>query len=125
MHGYLLECADPVCSSIAGRSIAWLFGNSSSAAVDQPAVSATGITASPNPFSGISHIQYTAAQDELNVTFAAYDLLGRQVATLATSNEGGNVYSAAFDASKLADGTYTIVAHSSKGTHQIRVVNQQ
>jgi hypothetical protein len=111
--------------TIAGRSVAWLFSNQSSAGVAPVASSVTGITASPNPFSGISRIQYTAAQDELNVTFAAYDLLGRQVAALVTNNEGGNVFSTSFDASKLAAGTYTIVAHSTKGTHEIRVVNQQ
>ena len=95
------------------------------AGVAEAAPAGTGITASPNPFHGVSNIQFTAAADEQNVTFSAYDLLGHQIATLASHNVGGNVYSAAFDASKLADGTYVIVAHTSKGTHEIRVVNQQ
>ena len=113
-----------VANTIATNSIKWLL-SSASAGVNLAATPGTGMTASPNPFNGISQIQYTAAPDELNVTFVAYDLLGRQVATLASNNEGGNVYSTSFDASRLAAGTYTIVAHSSKGTHEIRVVNQQ
>jgi hypothetical protein len=111
-------------NTIATNSIKWLLSGAT-AGVNLAAASSTGITASPNPFHGISTIQYTASPDELNVTFSAYDLLGRQVAVLPTENQGGNVYSATFDASKLPDGTYVIEAHSAKGTHEIRVVNQQ
>ncbi|SRR5579883_517006 len=83
-----------------------------------------GITASPNPFHGMTTVQYVAANGETNVTFAAYDLLGREIAQLSTQNAGGNTYTASFDASKLAEGTYVIIAHSSKGSHEVRVVNQ-
>jgi thiol-disulfide isomerase/thioredoxin len=110
--------------TIYSRSIDWLLSTEASAAVNLPAVVASGITASPNPFHGVTQINYTASQDEQNVTLAAYDVLGRQVAVLPTRSSGDNGYVASFDGSKLAQGTYVIMAHSSKGTSQVQVVNQ-
>jgi hypothetical protein len=37
----------------------------------------------------------------------------------------GTTYVASFDGSAFADGTYVILAHSSTGTKEVRVVNQQ
>jgi hypothetical protein len=107
------------------RSIQWLL-SAPPAAVNTPAaIAASGITASPNPFHGTTEINYVASQDEQNVTLAAYDVLGREVQSLLMQSAGNNSYNATFDGSQLPDGTYAIVAHSSKGTSQVRVVNQQ
>ncbi len=113
-----------LAKTIATNSIKWLLSNST-AGVNDPAAGVVGMTASPNPFHGITQINYVASQGEQNVSFAAYDVLGREVSVLPAQSEGNNSYIATFDGSKLADGTYVIVAHSSKGTSQVRVVNQQ
>ena len=112
--------------TIYSKSIDWLLAPEAPAApssVAPVATTATSITASPNPFHGVTEINYIASQDEQNVTFAVYDVLGRQVATLPAQNSGSS-YIATFDGSDLANGTYVILAHSSKGTSQVRVVNQ-
>jgi hypothetical protein len=115
-----------MADTIAGRSITWLLASGSTAAVDEPAgMTSTGITALPNPFHGLTQIQYVAVQNERNVAFAAYDLIGREVAMLPTHSAGNNTYTATFDGSKLSSGTYVIIAHSSKGSSQVQVVNQQ
>ncbi len=111
-------------ATIARNSIAWLMSNSSDAVSPIAAGAQTAITASPNPFHGMTEVQYTAAPGERNVTLAAYDLLGREVAKLPVTNSG-NVYSANFDGSKLSNGTYVIIAHSSAGMHEVRVVDQE
>jgi hypothetical protein len=111
-------------NTIFTRSINWLLGSSAGVS-EQPVASSEGMTAMPNPFHGSTEVRYTAAQDERDVTFSAFDLLGREVSKLPAQNLGGNTYSATFNASELANGTYVIVAHSSKGTHDIRIVNQQ
>ncbi len=114
-----------LANTIAKNSINWLLAGPPSAVNPSPALPAAGITASPNPFHGVTQINYVASQGEENVTLAAYDLLGRECALLPTHNAGDNSYIASFDGSKLADGTYVIVAHSSKGMSEVRVVNQQ
>ena len=105
------------------RSINWLL-STSPADVHTPATIANAVSASPNPFHGMTQIQYVAGQNEHGVSLEAYDVMGREVAKLATQNTGNN-YTAFFDGSKLANGTYVIVAHSTTGTHEVRVVNQQ
>ena len=106
------------------RSIEWLLSTNPAAVNPQPGIAHSGITVSPNPFHGLTHVSYTAAPGEKDVTLAAYDLLGRQVVNLHAEGSG-NTYTAAFDGSKLPEGTYIIMAHSSRGTQQIKVVNQE
>jgi len=100
-------------------------GTTSSSGVHEDGTASASLAASPNPFHGLTQIQYTAGAGEQGVSLAAYDLLGREVAKLTTQNAGGSLYTALFDGSKLANGTYIIVAHSSTGTHEVRVLNQQ
>ncbi|HEY3876460.1 MAG TPA: Omp28-related outer membrane protein [Candidatus Kapabacteria bacterium] len=109
--------------TIFNRSINWLL-STQSAGVDLAATSSTAFTTYPNPFHGTTQISYTAAQGEENVTLAAYDLLGREIMPLPT-HLSGTTYVASFDGSAFADGTYVILAHSSTGTKEVRVVNQQ
>jgi hypothetical protein len=80
-----------------------------------------GMFATSNPFVGRTEIRYTPKADETNVTFSAYDVLGHEVATMPAKMTNG-AFTTTFDASSLASGTYTIVAHTSTGAHQIRVV---
>ena len=108
------------------RSMEWLLGSKSSpASVPQDAAaSSEGMTAMPNPFHGTTEVRYTAASDEHNVTFSAFDLLGHEVSKLPVENVSGTTYAATFNANDLANGTYVIVVHSSTGSHNLRVVNQ-
>ena len=108
--------------SIARHSIAWLLGTNAS--VETPELSAQSLSASANPFHNATEITYTAAAGEHNVSFAAYDVLGREVAKLTPRVVGENTYSVTFDASTLAEGAYTILAHSSTGAKQVRVVSE-
>jgi len=59
----------------------------------------------PNPFNGETILRYRVAK-EGTVRLAVYDLLGREVATLADGRKEPGVYTVAFDASRLATGMY-------------------
>jgi hypothetical protein len=59
----------------------------------------------PNPFNPSTTINYQL-QRAVRVSLKVYDLLGREVATLVNENKGPGSYSAIFDASRLASGTY-------------------
>ncbi len=98
--------------------------NGEKADVKTVAQNTTGLSVSANPIKNSTVINYNALPTERNVTFSVVDMLGRQVANL-TPSSFGNTYSVNFDASDLANGAYVIIAHSSEGTHQIRVVNAQ
>ncbi|HTY58526.1 MAG TPA: alpha-amylase family glycosyl hydrolase [Bacteroidota bacterium] len=59
----------------------------------------------PNPFNPATTITYeirTAGE----VTLKVYDLLGREVATLANGYQSAGTYTASFDASRLSSGVY-------------------
>ena len=84
-----------------------------------------GMSAMPNPFRGTTEVRYTAASDERDITFSAFDLLGREVAKFPAQNVSGTTCAATFNANDLANGTYVIVVRSSKGSHYIRVVSQR
>jgi len=100
-----------------------LSGVAAAAGVEDGKTIATSFTASPNPFNGSTKIEYTAAAGERNVTFSVVDVLGREVMQLAPTASNG-AYSVSFDGSNLSAGTYVIVAHTSTGSHELRVVNQ-
>ncbi len=111
-------------TTIMQNCVNWLL-SSDAAGVSPTAVgTATGLVASANPFRGTTKVTYTTEAGERDVTFAAYDVLGREVSKPMYSLSGDNTYTASFDARKLGNGTYTIIARSSLGSKEIRVVNQ-
>lgn len=59
----------------------------------------------PNPFNPATTIRFETAKAEL-VTLKVYDMLGREVATLANEQMPAGRYSFVFNASGLASGTY-------------------
>ncbi len=59
----------------------------------------------PNPFNPTTDIKFTVAKEGF-VTLKVYDLLGKEVATLVNRNMITGGYTADFDASSLASGTY-------------------
>ncbi|MBI5472693.1 MAG: T9SS type A sorting domain-containing protein [Ignavibacteriae bacterium] len=59
----------------------------------------------PNPFNPSTTIRFEIAKPEF-VTLKVYDMLGREVAMLANETLQAGSYSAAFNASHLASGTY-------------------
>jgi hypothetical protein len=59
----------------------------------------------PNPFNPTTVINYTTTKAS-HVTLKVYDLLGREIATLADGIKGAGKYSVTFDASKLSSGIY-------------------
>lgn len=111
--------------TLASHSFDWLNGIlvDPQAAVGQTEQTAPEFTVGVNPFRGSTQISYRCAEGEHNVTFAAYDLLGRQIATLSPKVSGSNM-TATFDAKTLPAGTYVIVKHSSTGSQELRVVSE-
>jgi type IX secretion system substrate protein len=59
----------------------------------------------PNPFNPATMIEYSLKTDA-NVTLTVFDLLGRQVSTLAASRQHAGVYRIAWDAHEQPDGIY-------------------
>jgi len=59
----------------------------------------------PNPFNARTTIVFDLAQ-AVRVRVAVYDLLGREVATLASGMRAAGTYSVAFDGSNLPSGVY-------------------
>lgn len=104
---------------IATNAITWLFSEGQGSVVEN--MDKEGMFATVNPFVGQTEIRYTPKADEANVTFSAYDVLGNEVAKMPSKLTNG-AFTSTFDASNLAAGTYTIVAHTATGAHQVRVV---
>ena len=111
--------------TIMARSISWLLSDAAAGVATNQPTTGSDLTASSNPFQSITRVTYTAAAGERDVTLSAYDVLGREVAKLNPIAAGDNSFTASFDARNLADGTYTIVAHTTNGTKEIKVVNQK
>ncbi|MDP4200532.1 MAG: hypothetical protein Q8922_07920 [Bacteroidota bacterium] len=99
------------------------FNSAPSAVATAPDVP-SNFVAAPNPFHGITQIAYTPSKDEHDVSFSAYDLLGREVAKLSAKPTGAS-YEATFDANSLSAGSYVIVVHSSTGSRELKVLNQE
>jgi hypothetical protein len=59
----------------------------------------------PNPFNPITVLSYQLSAVS-NVTLKVYDVLGREVATLADGIKDAGYYSATFDTSHLSSGIY-------------------
>lgn len=62
-------------------------------------------SAFPNPFNPNTTITFDLAR-EMNVTLTAYDILGKQVATLVNGSMSAGTHEATFDATNLPSGIY-------------------
>ncbi len=65
----------------------------------------------PNPFNPSTQIKFSVAKSGFT-TLKVYNILGEEVATLVSENLTPGSYSATFDASRLASGTYLYVLAS-------------
>ena len=70
----------------------------------------------PNPFASSATIGFTLASRQ-DVTLAVYDVLGRQVATLASGSFAQGQHSVSFEAQGLSAGTYFYRLVTPEGTH--------
>lgn len=61
----------------------------------------------PNPFNPVTTIRYQLPKDGF-VVLAVFDILGREVATIAKGFEPAGYYSATFNAENLASGVYLV-----------------
>jgi tetratricopeptide (TPR) repeat protein len=68
----------------------------------------------PNPFNPTTNITFTLPQKS-NVKLVVYDVLGKEVATLANSNYEAGKYSFTFNGSNLASGMYFYTLTTSQG----------
>lgn len=59
----------------------------------------------PNPFNPVTAIKYELPKQSF-VSLKVYDIMGREVATLVSSDQKAGYYEVNFDASKLASGVY-------------------
>jgi sugar lactone lactonase YvrE len=59
----------------------------------------------PNPFNPETTIKYSLAHSS-NVVLKVYDMLGREITTLVSAQQGAGNYSVKFNASNLASGMY-------------------
>ena len=69
----------------------------------------------PNPFNPTTTITYSLPNDGF-VTLKVYDMLGREVAELVSSQKFAGKYSVQFDASKFSSGMYVYKLSSDKFT---------
>lgn len=59
----------------------------------------------PNPFNPVTTIKYQIPQSG-TVTIKVYDVLGKEIATLANEEKSAGSYEVKFDASRLSSGVY-------------------
>ncbi len=59
----------------------------------------------PNPFNPITEIEF-ALPEQSDVTLKVYDILGKEIATLASGNYSAGRYTVPFDGTSHASGTY-------------------
>lgn len=69
----------------------------------------------PNPFNPSTTIKFDVPE-QAHVKINVFDVMGRRVATLVDQNMSAGYHSIAFDASRLASGTYIYTFESDKGT---------
>lgn len=75
----------------------------------------------PNPFNPSTSVTLTLPKASY-LTLAVYDVLGREVATLAEYNYGAGTHHFTFDGSDLTSGLYFIKAFTNAGAEQTRKV---
>lgn len=73
----------------------------------------------PNPFNPSTTFQYSV-NERSTVTVKVYDLLGKEVAQVASGVHEAGVYSATFDARNLSSGIYFYTLKTSTGFSQTR-----
>lgn len=86
-----------------------------------------GLTNYPNPFNGITAIQYTLPVDGY-LSLEMFDLVGRKIDDLYTGNQSAGIHQVTFDGSTLNPGVYMVSLklrnNTSTLTKTIRIVNQ-
>ncbi|MGB9696337.1 MAG: T9SS type A sorting domain-containing protein [Ignavibacteria bacterium] len=77
----------------------------------------------PNPFNPITKIRFTIPNNGY-VSLKVFDVLGKEIATLISSNLTAGTYSYDFDGSKLSSGTYfySLEANGLKATRKMVLV---
>jgi hypothetical protein len=75
------------------------------ASADRGSAADYSFTAHPNPFNPVTTMEFQLPT-EGHVRLAVYDVLGRQVAELASGVHAAGIYSARWDASSVASGIY-------------------
>ena len=85
-----------------------------------------GLTIFPNPFEGITHINYTL-ESPSNVNIAVYDLNGKQVAVLKNGLNGAGEYSDILDATKwhCPQGVYILKMTVNDEAYTTRIENMK
>lgn len=73
----------------------------------------------PNPFNPSTQIKFTLAKST-TITLRVYDVLGKEVATLAQGVQAAGVYTADFDAKGLSAGMYFYTLKTSDGFVQTK-----
>ena len=99
-----IPAATPAAEFLASS---YTFTAGAGAVGDKPTVAATFSLAQnyPNPFNPSTRVEYSIPTGSL-VTIKVFDILGREVATLVNEQKAAGSYTATFDASNLANGTY-------------------
>jgi len=75
----------------------------------------------PNPFNPTTVIGYQLPMNSV-VTLKAYDMLGREVATLVNGMKNAGIHQATFDASKLPSGVYVYTLRAGTYTQTRKLV---
>ncbi|MCK6615915.1 MAG: T9SS type A sorting domain-containing protein, partial [Ignavibacteriaceae bacterium] len=68
----------------------------------------------PNPFNPVTEIEF-ALPEQSDVTLKVYDILGKEIATLASGNYSAGRYTVPFDGSSHASGVYIYKLSYGKG----------
>jgi hypothetical protein len=90
----------------------------------ESALATMAITAMPNPFSSVTHIELSLSETREQVRVAVFSLDGKMVSELFNGKlEADAVQQIPFDASNLTAGMYAVVAITEQGEReQIRVI---
>ena len=92
-------------SSLGTGSVQQSMIQTSSVDTSNSTVDKFGVENYPNPFNPTTIITYQIPKDG-RVTLRVYDILGREVVTLADGNQSAGIHYAAFDGSRFASGVY-------------------
>lgn len=116
--GYGSDASSMTDAVLAGRD-AWHAVSAPETTPVQPLAIALA-PAWPNPFNASTRFSYLLPGHQ-RMALRVYDLLGRQVVTLAEGYQAAGRYEASWDAAGLASGTYLVVLESDGGQVARRV----